>query len=358
MTVKPKIAVICFFKASAGGHGSAEVTLSLYKSLNINKRLFEYKESNIKKNFLFNNISKFCYLFFVFFELMKFFRGSTKNIIYIEGASWVGYSYILLVLIKFLLKKSIVVYHAHNVEYDIRLKKNNFFIALLTKYFEKYVYLKSDIATAVSKIDQKRIKKLYNLHCQIFRNGIHSSRLKVSKINNLPKQYYLYSGSYLYNPNKVAIDNLVEKIHLLLIKKYPNLHLIITGKGLPKEIYEKKNILYYKNLDKKKLNYVITKAKFLLLPLKKAPGTKLKIIESLILGTQIITTKNGINGIEIINKNQPYIYKNNKQMINYIKIILKKRNYNKKLLNITSKFYQSLFSMESIVKKFSTNYTK
>jgi len=357
MQIKKKTAVICFFMTSKGGHGTAEVSLGLYKSIQGNKRLFEFKENKkINNNFLLINIKKIFFLFKVILRLRKYFHNNKSNIIFIEGASWIGFSFLFIILSRIFLNKVFIVYHAHNIEYEIRQKKNNLLIAYLSKIFEKFVYDKSDIATSVSKYDKKKIKKLYNLDSSIFMNGVHSSRLKIEKINsNIPRKFYLYSGSYLYHPNKVALDDLIKNIYPQLIKKYPNLYLVITGEGLPAKLIKNKKILYYKFLQKKNLNYLIKKAKFLLLPLKNAPGTKLKVIEALLIGTQIITTKHGIKGIEIKNLHQPYVYKNQKDLFKYIDISLN-TNKSKNLLINSSKFYKKKFLIENIFKKLEAKY--
>ena len=47
-------------------------------------------------------------------------------------------------------------YHAHNIEYDIRKLKNSKFIQVLTFWLEKKVLNLSDYPTSVSKLDQKK----------------------------------------------------------------------------------------------------------------------------------------------------------------------------------------------------------
>ena len=129
--------------------------------------------------------------------------------------------------------------------------------------------------------------------------------------------------------------------------------MIISGDGLPTSLIKNKKILYFRFLEKKNLNYLIQKAKFLLLPLKRAPGTKLKVIEALLIGTQIITTKHGIKGIQIKDSNQPYVYKNHKNLFEYVDILLNKKNH--KLIS-SSKFYKKMFLMENIFKEFQNKY--
>ena len=359
MFTKQKTALICFFMTSKGGHGTAEVSLGLYKSIEGTKRLFEYKENKNKNNFLYTNIKKIIFLFSTINSLNKFFYNNKKNVIFIEGASWIGFSFLFILLTKVMLQNTFIIYHAHNIEYEIRFKKNNFLIAYFSKIFEKFVYANSNVATSVSKYDKKKIKSLYKLDSYIFLNGVHSSRLKKKKLNkNIPKKFYLYSGSYLYYPNKVALDDLIENIYPKLIKKYPNLYLIITGDGLPKTLIKDKKILYFKFLKKEHLNYLIKKAQFLLLPLQKAPGTKLKVIEALLIGTQIVTTKHGIKGIKIRDSHQPFIYKNHRDLLKYIGILDNGKIFRKKLLIKSAEFYKKIFLIENIFHKFKIKFLK
>ena len=61
-----------------------------------------------------------------------------KKIIIIEGASWIGYVYFLIKLLNILIKNVKIIYHAHNLEYEVRKLKNSKIISLISFYFEKF----------------------------------------------------------------------------------------------------------------------------------------------------------------------------------------------------------------------------
>ncbi len=349
-----KYAIVCFYTASKGGNGAAEVSLGVLNAIKSNKKLFEINDQNIKLDFIRFFFKFTCIIKFVF-KIKKYFKNVKKKIIIIEGASWVGYSFLFFILCKIFIKKIIVIYHSHNIEYDIRKKKNkNIIIISLTKYFEKLIFKFSNFATVVSKVDQKRIKQLYNLKSYILENGININRLKKRKPKfKLPKKYYMFIGSYWFTPNKEAIDLLIEKIYPKIKKKFPKYKLIITGEGFPTKKEKKNEIIYFKNVSKKSLNYIISKCGFLLFPLKKATGTKLKVIECLALGKTIITNKNGVNGIDLISKDQPILYKNINEINNYIKNIEQKKLKN--TLSKTSNYYKKKYDMSLIFNKFVKN---
>lgn len=352
---KPKIAFVSFFNFTDGGHGAAEVSKGFYESLNNKtfiKKYFQFNEKKVfNKSYYLLGILKIFYVIKVSISIVIFLKSAKKKIIFVEGASWIGFTFILYCIVKSLNKKILFIYHAHNIEYQIR-KKNIFIIQKISFFLESFIYKFSDFATVVSANDKKEIKKLYKTDSIVLENGISKKQLKIYKKKILNKKYYLYSGSYLYHPNKVAIDELVNKIHPQILKLDSKLNLVITGNGLPKSIYTKKNIIYIPFLKREKFNSLIKYSEFLLFPLRKAPGTKLKVIDGLVLGKQVISTKYGISGINALNKKQPYKYTNLHQLIEFLKFYkknkLKIKLFNKKI----SVKYKKKYLIENLIINF------
>ena len=112
---------------------------------------------NIVEINIFENIFKLFKIIFLVINIKTFFKKSKNKTVIIEGASWIGYSYLTIKILKILDPNIFIIYHSHNIEYLLRLKKNNFIISFLSKFFEKKVYQISDIGTAVSKFDQNTI---------------------------------------------------------------------------------------------------------------------------------------------------------------------------------------------------------
>ena len=67
---KINIFVVCFYFASKGGNGAAEVTLGLFNSINDNKKLFEINDTKIKNIFL-NFIFKIKNIIAFIFKIKK-----------------------------------------------------------------------------------------------------------------------------------------------------------------------------------------------------------------------------------------------------------------------------------------------
>lgn len=361
------VAVVGFYQIKNSFSGASEVSNSVFESINAKqKKIFEIKNYNFKfksdyLNYLFFSFMlKPFRIFFLIFKLFIFLKKDNKRIVIIEGCSWIGFSFLLIVLLKLFLIKVIIIYHAHNIEYEIRERKNNFLIKYLSKLFEKYVYNIADYATVVSKRDQIKIKKLYNLNSIILKNGVSRNRNKIKKLNNFKyKDFIIFSGNFFYKPNEIAIKKLLKEVLPKINKKFPNIKLLLTGTDFPKFIKKNKNIIIKKKLNKNNLNFLISKSLCTILPLIKSPGTKLKVIESLMIGTPIIGSRAAFIGINLKSTHPPFIYKNINDINNYLDTIIKKRKYYKsKSIKEAKKYYQKEFIMENIIDKFFKNDAK
>ena len=80
-----------------------------------------------------------------------------------------------------------------------------------------------------------------------------------------------------------------------LKKKFPKLKLILTGGGFNKNTSQ---IINVGIVSKQKLLNLIFNSKLMVLPINKGTGTRIKIIEAMLVGAKILTTKKGIEGIE------------------------------------------------------------
>ena len=130
-----------------------------------------------------------------------------------------------------------------------------------------------------------------------------------------------------------------------VVKIYPKLKLVLTGGG-----YEgKANFLINLGLVKKRnLFNLIYNSKAMLVPLDRGTGTRIKIIEALSLGSIVLSTPKGAEGIKLkkLKNNNLFIAIKNKFIGKKKKILKKKNNY------INLKYFHEEYMMENIVLKF------
>jgi hypothetical protein len=335
--------------------GSSAVINSRFKNWPNKKKLFQLshvkKINNHKIKTIFikkeNPINKIIKLPELIFKIFQFLKKSKNNLIIIEGASWIFYSFIVLFSFKILLPNSKIIYFSHSIESEIRKKYSSVLIYHLTKFLEKLVFKYSLISTSVSKIEQKKIIKLYNHKTILYPNALTLNR-KIKK-QILSKNYIIYSGSYLYRPNKNAIDILNKKIMPKLTKKIPNLKLVLTGGGFNKKIPWVINKGIVKKTDLYNLIYY---SKCMCVPLRFGSGTRIKIIEAMAIGAIVVSTSKGIEGIDLKVKNPPFISDNIKKIINTIITIINKNKSIKKKSNEQKNYYIDKYSMKKVTKNF------
>jgi glycosyltransferase involved in cell wall biosynthesis len=158
----------------------------------------------------------------------------------------------------------------------------------------------------------------------------------------LPRKYIFYSGSYLYRPNKQAIDLLNKFFMPKLVKKFPDLKLILTGGG------------YYNNhkwlidlgiISKNYLVKVLKHSQLILAPIYEGYGTRVKIIEALMLGVPVVSSSKGIEGIDYksgVFKN-PLVHQNKNILLKYAIKVLKNNKLYKKNSKENKFKYLALF---------------
>lgn len=357
-----KFIVASFFQIYPITFGSSVVISSFFDNIPFrNKILFQISSKKIIRNKFLKNI--YCFnenKLIKFFSVLKLVKNilvvisktKEKQILVIEGASWIGYSFILVFLVKILFPNVKVYYKGHSIEYEIRKKNNNFFIASLSFFLEKYVYKFSDISSSVSNLEKKKIKELYKVKTKIFPNivNLKKKNKKLSKHN-----YILYSGSYEYLPNKYAIDRLVNNIMPRIKEKMPNIQLVITGsKKLPYKFKWLKNMGL---ISKKNYFKTLNQANCVVVPSKEGYGTRVKIIEALCEGVVVISSKIGIEGIKIKKKDfpPPFICFSDNDFINKILKVLKSNKFYSKAYD-SRDFYFTNYNAKINTVKFIKKY--
>jgi hypothetical protein len=346
-----KTAIVTFFDAYPAKSGAGVVIYDFFNSWpHLNKFLFQMSTEKINQKKIINTkiiknkpIFKIISLPLLILRLVKYFHNSKKKILIIEGASWILYSYFVIFFLKLLIPNIFIIYRAHNIEYEIRKKNSSFFISLITKYIEKKVFNISNVVTTVSKLEQKKANKYYGVKTRLFPNSIRVSdfiKLKGKKVKKLPKKYILFCGSYEYRPNKSAIDYLINNV--LPIVKKKNIYLVLTGG--PNINFNNDNVINLGYVERAHLKFLYKNAICLMATLFEGYGTRVKIIESLILQSNVISTSKGIEGIDFYPKKKIIITNQKKKIVDAVYYFMQLKN--NKLKNLTQRL-SKYYSMEN-----------
>jgi len=362
-----KIALIALYNSVPPTFGSATVTYNLFKNLPGETYLIQLKgnqkESESPEKNLVNipepkggRIRKSIEMLKINKKIYKELLKINPEIIIFEGGSWSVYYWLLFLKLRKRFDK--IIYHVHNVEYDLRKQKENFLIALLTKIGEGRLIRNSFKVFCVSDKDASCFKRIYGTKPYVLPNGIDISRtFKVSKKDqkeikkkyNLGGKNILFMGMPGYKPNAEAIRILKENIMPHLTKKIEGIKLVLTGGKVDfKEDYLiNPGIVPYPDLIK-----IMAACEVCVAPIISGSGTRLKILEYLAAEKPVVSTSKGAEGLNITNNKNIIIEDDLDNFWKRIHFLLKNKKYAEKMGKNGEKLVKENYDYKILAKNF------
>ncbi|HCM81775.1 MAG: hypothetical protein UV63_C0003G0002 [Microgenomates group bacterium GW2011_GWC1_43_11] len=200
----------------------------------------------------------------------------------------------------------------HNIEYEIyesyvQQFPISFFRPFLhtdvtkIKKQEKAVWGKAHTIIAVSGHDASVIRSsVGEKGVTVIPNGVDTTYFSYEKkLFNKKNPRFLFVGNFLWIPNVKAVQRLIRAIWPKVIRGMPRGHLTIVGKHLSLQLQEKARELHieYKEYGGD-IRDAYKSSDILLAPMTISGGTKFKILEAMASGCLVITTKDGMEGID------------------------------------------------------------
>ena len=285
---------------------SKEVNLFCFTILDNDPSLAVYKVFNQMKNGSFRYINPFN-----FRKIKKIIRENNISILVLEHPY---YGWMALLLKKYCKVKLIV--HSHNIESE-RFKTVGKWWWKILWHYEKWIHKKADFNFCINSKDQNYFREQFQIPFEksaVITYGISwdtipsNSERELAK-NSLLKRFslspethlFLFNGTLNYQPNLIAVKNIIEKINPLFIQKQILYKIIICGKGLPAEMndlkdYSDQNIIYAGFVDD--ITEYFKGADIFINPVTEGGGIKTKLVESLGYNMNAVSTIDGAIGVE------------------------------------------------------------
>jgi glycosyltransferase involved in cell wall biosynthesis len=198
------------------------------------------------------------------------------------------------------------------------------------KYWERYYWKKAQVVGTVSEADRRVIKELEpKLNPVIIPNGA-GDEMYISKIppKNLKDQKLLFVGNFYWLQNTEAANYLIERIFPKLKQEFPDIKVVIAGQNATGKIKKRKrdiNIIDIKTDDVAKIKSLYRQATMFIAPIFGPGGTRLKLLASMASGLPIISTKTGIQGLDLEDKIHVLIANTPDEFIEKIKLAFKNK---------------------------------
>lgn len=118
-------------------------------------------------------------------------------------------------------------------------------------------------------------------------------------VSHRRQNHLIFSGSFAYLPNYHAMLWFIRDVFPLVLNQIPDAQLIITGDPAGYLLPESKNVIHAGYVDEVKS--LIASCDVSLAPLWYGGGTRLKIVEAMAIGTPVVATSKGAEGLQVQN---------------------------------------------------------
>ncbi len=225
------------------------------------------------------------------------------------------------------------------------------------KHYENNIYTPFDICMVVSELDVARVQTYTNIRpTQILNvpNGVDCETHR--HIGAFKKKHQMiYSGALTYQPNFDAMKYFLAEIFPSVLAEVPDAHLIITGstKGVNLEILalnERVTLTGY--IDD--IRPLVSESQLCVVPLRQGAGTRLKILEAMGLGTAVISTSKGSEGLDFTHEENIWIADTPELFAKGIIKLLNKPDILDSLVSQATNVIQKIYDWKIIEKNFAT----
>jgi polysaccharide biosynthesis protein PslH len=253
-----------------------------------------------------------------------------------------------------------VVLAEHNVEYLVYeryAKKASLFLRpvfyadiLKLKRIEKKFWILADKLIAVSTSEAKLMGRN---DVEVIPNGVDIekfSQKKIAKNNSIKK--VLFIGDFKWIQNKDSAAYIIKNIWPKVTSNNANVKLWIVGKNIPDSIKKLGNgsIIFDENAPSA-TEEIFKSADILLSPIRVGGGTNFKILESMAVGTPVITTSLGNEGINAKNQEEIIICDKPEEFADETLRLLSDEYLYEKISRRGRKFIEENFDWKNITKK-------
>ena len=161
---------------------------------------------------------------------------------------------------------------------------------------------------------------------------------------------FLFHGSYFHQPNREAIDLVRDYIAPEISEAF----FIIAGTDVP--IFNQNNIKSVGFIDD--IYSLMQIVDIAIVPIYSGGGTRLKILDYMIMGLPIVTTKKGIEGINAKNmENALIVDKVNEKFIDSIRYLIKNKDLRERMRKNNRRLVEE-YSSDVIGEKLNKLYSK
>jgi len=250
-----------------------------------------------------------------------------------------------------------VILRSHNIEHQIWNKlavgEKNFFKRFYLSYLSKKLY-KAEIE-AWRSVDGIANISYNDLQFTRVLSQKPSYLLPVAMPVQQPvkmheeelKVYHIGSMDWL--PNIEAINSFIEKILPTVLKEFPSFEFHIAGRKMPAALHYKKTQGIVSWGEVESAQDFARNFQIMIVPLQSGSGIRIKILEAFAMGMAVISTEQGIRGIDVDDKKEFYRAETPEEWVEAL-YALQDPNERERIGRNAQQFMQESYSHSKIVQ--------
>ena len=169
----------------------------------------------------------------------------------------------------------------------------------------------------------------------------------VEMIGNELKVYHIGSMDWL--PNLEAINSFIENTLPTVLIEFPNFEFHIAGRKMPSSLHDKKipGVVSWGEVESSEAfarNFQI-----MIVPLLSGSGIRIKILEAFAMGMAVISTEQGIRGIDVDDRKEYYRAESPAEWVEALRL-LQDPNERERIGNNAQLFMQESYSNSKIIQ--------
>lgn len=256
--------------------------------------------------------------------------------------------------------KSFIIQDSHNVEkeYAKIISKDKSIPAFIKLFYivtigwiEKLALRYADCTLAISWENKRKFVEEYRVYPEKIRvlpplinYSSYPKRRKGALKRDKSQILAVFHGIYRTVQNREAIDIIVREL-VPKLKQYKNFKFIIFGKGVPK--IERDNLYSLGFVEN--VYSTLQECDIAVVPLISGEGVKLKMLDYMVVGLPIVTTKKGAEGLGLVNGKHAIIVDDvDEEFIRAVENLIKNPKARKKLGYHANKLVKMHYNNEKV----------
>lgn len=217
--------------------------------------------------------------------------------------------------------------------------------------FEKQCWENAKKLVAVSEHEKKMMKRK---DVEVVPNGVDTQRFKIYDLrfkNGEKEKTVLFIGNFKWIQNRDSIKWIITEIWPKI--KSAHIKLWVVGQEIPgaiKNVTNDPSIVFDENATSDTAE-IFKKADVLLAPIRVGGGTSYKILEAMASGVPVVTTKLGIEGLDVVENKEVLVSDNSEGLANLAVTILSDESLYKKITTSARSKIEEKYDWDILVKK-------